>query len=45
MHCPFCHSDRHPTVLGRLGAFIWYRCVSCGMNFDREVHKTHRKAA
>lgn len=33
MHCPIC--EGHGTILGRLGAVLWYRCRQCGMLFSR----------
>ena len=33
MDCQICAG--HGTILGRLGAVLWYRCRQCGMLFSR----------
>ncbi len=43
--CPVCDGDESGRFLGRLGELRWFRCESCGMDFNRKTGEVARGPA
>lgn len=37
--CPACGGLQTGGELGQLGNLYWYRCVNCGMDFNKEANE------
>lgn len=38
--CPLCDSNE-VNILGQLGRLVWYRCRSCGIDFNQPKPEIH----